>query len=440
MPTATPPVCLHGPGRRRDARRLALLGGALAGLVLASCDPDESHRGGSGPGRSRGDSAGTPSTIVQVAALSDSAAARAMADSFAHDGWLTRVQPAQAADTIRWRVRLVIPGGLELARLVAHSLVLHGADAIVTSDTALVAAPGVDVHRVNRGTHGMAARVRWALTPDRRAFLVVEDPAGVENDPLPDGFVLAAEPGLVVQRDSVWDVAPSPDWSRLAYARAYTTAPGERPALTPNDWHKLAGAVGLPESMVKEHAFPTSGMAHAYGAARPFVVDLTSAPPASARDTTRDTPLELVEGWRVRWTRDGSRLALGAPPEVIADDGRPARWRLVDPVEGESRGTAQDADLARIAWNEGPTLDVSTIIDIRQRRAFRAGPRDVESEGGWIRVFTRGDGGLRTAHMVGPGIALSATATGEFIAALAPDPRARPYEASNLLVVYHVRP
>ncbi|HET7458056.1 MAG TPA: hypothetical protein VFJ74_10400, partial [Gemmatimonadaceae bacterium] len=52
---------------------------------------------------------------------------------------------------------------------------------------------GVTALAVNRGTHGMAARVRWKLSPDRCAVLVVEDPAGVENDPIPNGFLFAAE-------------------------------------------------------------------------------------------------------------------------------------------------------------------------------------------------------------------------------------------------------
>jgi hypothetical protein len=49
----------------------------------------------------------------------------------------------------------------------------------------------VRVMEVNQGTSGMAARVRWAFSEDRNAIIVMEDPAGVENEPLPNGFVLA---------------------------------------------------------------------------------------------------------------------------------------------------------------------------------------------------------------------------------------------------------
>src|SRR4029453_8272583 len=76
-----------------------------------------------------------------------------------------------------------------------------------------------------------------------------------------------------VQRDSVWDVAVSPDWRRIAYARAYTTTPGETDSVPPSEWHKLAGSVGLMESVVRKNAFQTSGMVTAFGAARPFIVD-----------------------------------------------------------------------------------------------------------------------------------------------------------------------
>ncbi|HEX2602959.1 MAG TPA: hypothetical protein VHL32_12725, partial [Gemmatimonadaceae bacterium] len=71
-------------------------------------------------------------------------------------------------------------------------------------------APIVTVTAVNNGTHGMAERVKWAFSPDRKAVLVVADPAGVENEPVPNGFFFGDEAsGFQVQMDSVWDVVPS---------------------------------------------------------------------------------------------------------------------------------------------------------------------------------------------------------------------------------------
>lgn len=293
----------------------------------------------------------------------------------------------------------------------------------------------VGVIPVNRGAHGMSARVRWTLSGDRRAVLVVEDPRGIENDAVPNGFVFAREGSPPVQRDSVWDVAVAPDWHRVAYARAYTTRPGETDTIPPSEWHRLAGNVGLLESMVRKNAFPTSGMVVAYGVARPFVVDVMAPV-----DTTgqRDVALPIAEGWRVGWSLDGSRLAIGAPPEVISDDGAAARWRLVDPVTGAARGGGDASALLRVQWVEGPIIDVSTTVDMKQRRAFRAGDLDVDSEDGWIRVAVRDGNRLRAARVIGPGIPLTATANGEYIVALAPDPAAKSYEPPNSLIVYRI--
>ena len=193
----------------------------------------------------------------------------------------------------------------------------------------------------------MAAQVRWILSDDRRAVLVVEDPRAVENEPVPNAFVFASEGNPPVQRDSVWDVAPSPDWRRVAYGRAYTTRAGETDSIPPSEWHRLAGSVGLMESTVRKSVFPTSGMVTAYGVARPFVVSLNAAADTSGAAAGG---LPIAEGWRIAWTRDGSRLAIGAPPEVIADDARASRWRLVDPVTGDARGFTDTTALARHQW------------------------------------------------------------------------------------------
>jgi hypothetical protein len=294
----------------------------------------------------------------------------------------------------------------------------------------------VSVVPVNRGTHGLSARVRWTSSQDRRSFLVVEDPRGAENDPVPNGFVFASEGVPLVQRDSVWDVVPSPDWRRVAYARAYTTTPGETDSIPPREWHRLAGLVGLTESDVRKNDFPTSSMVTAFGSARPFVVDLTNA-----RDTTPSqvTALPIPEGWRLAWTSDGTRLAIGAPSAMIADDGPASRWRLVDPTDGSPHGVGDAASLLRLQWTEGPNIDISTAVDMKQRRAFRSGELDVESEDGWIRVYAHDGSRVRAPRIVGPGIALTATANGQFIVAIAADPDAETYDPPNQLVVYHIQ-
>jgi hypothetical protein len=63
----------------------------------------------------------------------------------------------------------------------------------------------------------MVGQVQWAYSPDSSAFIAMEDWASVEAEPCFDGFRVASERyRRVVGRDSVWDAAPSPDWTRVA--------------------------------------------------------------------------------------------------------------------------------------------------------------------------------------------------------------------------------
>jgi hypothetical protein len=332
-------------------------------------------------------------------------------------------------------VRVIVPGDAELAKVIAHAFRQSNLEPLFLGMRSRQGSFAVGVTPVNRGSHGMSARIRWTSSADRRAVLVVEDPRAVENEPVPNGFVFASEGTGPVQRDSVWDVAPAPDWLSVVYARAYTASAGETDSIPPREWHRLAGSVGLMESIVRKNVFPTSGMVTAYGVARPFVVKVGPPQDSSA---SGDPGMPIAEGWRVGWTRDGSRVAIGAPPEIMADDAPASRWRLVDPATGASRGVADSTSLAQLQWIQGPNLDVSTSVDMRQRRAFRAGDVDIESEDGWIRVYAREGARIHAPRIVGPGIALTATANGQFIVAIAPDPGAKSYDPPNALVVYHI--
>ena len=233
-----------------------------------------------------------------------------------------------------WRVQVAPPGAVGMPRLVLHALRSAGRDALVIADDSAPAqAPAVTVVPVSTGTKGMAARLRWTRSPDGSTLLAMEDPASVENEPLPNGFAMASEDGRIARRDSVWDVAPRPDWKAAAFGAASLRGAGERDSLSAEDWRVLSEASGLDEATVRRAAFPTSGMAVAMGVARPGIVELS--PPGEGRGEAR--MLDVPGGWRVRWSRDGTLLALGAPPRMIADDAAAESWTLVDPASGRSR-------------------------------------------------------------------------------------------------------
>ena len=66
------------------------------------------------------------------------------------------------------------------ALLLLAGCVAESGQKQTTADTTHLA-PVVTVTPVNRGTHGMAERVLWAFSPDRKSVLVVADPGGAET-------------------------------------------------------------------------------------------------------------------------------------------------------------------------------------------------------------------------------------------------------------------
>lgn len=280
---------------------------------------------------------------------------------------------------------------------------------------------------VNRGSSGMAARVRWALSADQRAIMIVEDPASVENEPFPNGFVLARETAAgieMVQMDSVWDAAPSPDWSAAAFGRAHRVSAGERDSLTTAQWNSLARDARMPLADVRRGAFPASGMAVIVGLAQPGIVRLPDGVP-------RVWP--VAAGWRVAWSRDGERIAAGTPPTpMVSDDADSPRWVVIDTASGMPRGELPP-DFQRFVpnWVQGPLIDISATHDTAQRVTVQIDGGTVESIGNRI---------TRNGVEVGVGIALAATRSGRAIVALAPDPDAREYDPKERLVVYVVEP
>ena len=409
---------------------------ALCTIALAACTVSERSPSDS---TGRGDSAAlapvpaadaTPVEVlaVQLGAFSDSANAIRLRDSLSRAGWQAYIRGSEGKAAPAFRVRVAASRDSTLPRLVADGFAATKRDAAVVSDRirgdsigAILAVP------VNTGTHGMAATVRWAVAPDRRAFLVVEDPASVEAEPLPNGFVFADEgSGVLVQRDSVWDVQPSPDWRRLAVGLAFTVMGRERPAIPAAEWTALARRTALSVDSVKKAAFPSSGMSTAYGLAQPAVYDLGVAKVDSERAAV---VLPMAGGWRVGWTSNGDALLVGTNPARAGDAEPSPHWIAVD-LRGQPVASDSEAP-ATVDWTTGPTLDVSIPIDFTSRHSITAGARTIESGDGWIVASERG-----VRRVIGPGTALVATAKGRFVAALVPAAPAKNPGQPARLVVY----
>ena len=410
-------------------RLLRPFAGAAIVLSATGC-PGDAPQSGETPGPGANAAPMVAVSAIQLASFADRNAADALADSLTSAGWLTSVREAEAGGRTVWRVQIAPATSDELTQRIAVALRSEGKSPLVVRDSASRTLD-VEVVAVNRGTHGMSARTRWAVSPDRSALIVVEDPVAVEAEALPNGFVFATEDGpFLLQQDGVWDVSPSPDWTRLAYGRAWVLNASEGERVPEASWTRLAADARLPLDSVRRGAFQSSGMVPAYGFAQPVVVDVSSAAAGTSMSGSRSTrTLPLAGGWRVRWSPDGAELAIGLNPERVQDDSPPAAWVRIDPETGRTLGPIGESQLAPLSWREGPVIDISVPVDVGATRSLAMDGGTLESRGGWIRVNDR---------IIGPGLLLGATRNGRFIAAIAPRHDARQYEAPMEPVVYQV--
>jgi hypothetical protein len=300
------------------------------------------------------------------------------------------------------------------------------------------AAVGAATFEVNPSTRGMTSRVRWMLAPDSSALLVMDDPAAVENDAIPNGLLFATErTGRVFRMDSVWSAAPSPDWRRLAIGRGVVLGGGESQAIPAERWAapaaRLRAIAGAEPALVAEslraHSFPVSGMAVVEGAAVTLVADVEHTAPA--------VPITFValDGWRVRWSTDGADLFVGTRPVRVQDDAPSASERRVS-VGGVAPTSASAADEPR--WTDGPTLDISAPLTTGAPRTLAVRGRTIEARDGRIVVREHTAAGRDTVRDVGPGIPLAATRSGHFVLAVAPRPDRHPHESADHAVVYRI--
>lgn len=317
-------------------------------------------------------------------------------------------------------------------------------DAPVT-DTSAATAPVVMRTPVNKGTYGMASVTRWALSSDRKNIIAVVDPAGVEAEPVPNGFFVGMERnGFQVQVDSVWDVSPAPDWSAIAYGRAYNLSHGESPLIPDSMWVRLARETGVDTASLRAASFPSSGMSYSRAVSRPAIINVPRDPrSAGAADSARPRMFTVGPGWRVRWTNDGAILAVGSTPQRVQDNEPSISWAALDPKTGALHGSLPaGARLVAPAWKNGPTIDISVPVDMNAAPNLEvgAGPTAmiIESARGIITMRPVASTGGAQPITIGPGIALAATATGRFILALAPRQKAGQYDHPVELVVYTV--
>jgi hypothetical protein len=302
--------------------------------------------------------------------------------------------------------------------------------------------PVITSVRVNTGTYGMTSKVKWIISPDSSALIAVVDPAGAEGDPVPNGFFYGSESrNFQARMDSVWDVAPSPDWGAIAFSRAYVIAPSMEDSIPPSAWQELARKTSIDSATLRTSSFAASGMSMARAVAIPGTIKIpadTRAPHASEDAAPR--MFRNPVGWRVAWTSD-TLLALGLSPARTQDTEPSESWASLDPKSGEFHTSLPaDAKIVHPKWISGPALDASTPVDIQTAPPIdvTVGARKfaIETARGVITAREISSDSTARTYTIGSGRALAATKGGRFILSLTPRAKLAPGETQVEAVVY----
>ncbi|MEO5904367.1 MAG: hypothetical protein ABIQ55_10170, partial [Gemmatimonadaceae bacterium] len=272
-------------------------------------------------------------------------------------------------------------------------------------------------------------------------------PAGVENEAIPNSFFYGSETrNFQTRMDSVWDVAPSPDWGSIAFSRAYVLSAGGEDSISSAMWQDLSRKTNMDTATLRNGSFPTSGMSASRGVAQPGVIQIPAdMRAAGAEDAAAARMYPIALGWHIRWTPDSSTVALGNSPAKAEDTEESQTWAALDPKTGAFHGTfPANAKLLIPRWVNGPVFDVSAGIDMQTAPALRikTGARLmlIESAHGVITAREVGTGADSTSRQftIGSGKALAATKGGRYILAISPRATSVANELPVEAVVYVV--
>ncbi|GAC1652438.1 MAG: hypothetical protein NVS4B3_14610 [Gemmatimonadaceae bacterium] len=356
----------------------------------------------------------------------DSTYADVLRDSLAAAGWQAYVERAQIGTRRGYHVRIQPAADSGTTNLIASALRARGATAESVREVGRYA--GVARAIIVRRGSAPHSTARWLLSPTRTVLLAVDDARGSNAAPMPDGFVFAADGGgPALHVEGVWDVAPSPDWTSVAYGVAYQYGRRTAAPLLAADWRAFALAVGLSEDTVRAESFAVSTSPPRQAIAR-VVVAHASAGAALLRaidDVPGETPGppalgRVPAGWRVRWSTHGDTLFAGSRPVSAADNAPSTLWRAFDPTGARPVSpwmVATPPDSAQ--WQTAATAQSELARTTgAPRPPFAGSIWTVDGGGPWLRARRSGTTG--PWRIIGPGRLLAATRSGAIIAALAP--------------------
>jgi hypothetical protein len=151
----------------------------------------------------------------------------------------------------------------------------------------------------------------------------------------------------------------------------------------------------------------------------------------------------VARGWRVRWTSDGTTLALGNPPAHGGDNEPSQTWSALDPATGALHGSLpSNTSLYEPQFTNGPTFELSTPVPMDKSPPITVtrGAKTfvIESERGVITISETTPGAQKSQRVVGAGMALASTAGGRYVVAIAPRAKPEPHGMTVEPVVYTV--